>query len=359
MSAWALVIGINNYHASTGLRQLHGAVADAADFADWALDPQGGGVLPEHLFFWSSPAPMNPSPNLAAFLNSPTPWPGSGPDFTRPPHASDIFRVVPNLATSAVQANAERIYVFFAGHGAQTQAQSFSEDPQNCFIAGDYYPAVPALGLVGCDDLRRFLQGVGTPELVLFFDCCRNGLPLKVPRPAIVWNLYSPNGLFVRFGIGRAAQDEAVAYEVPIDAKPPTRGAFSKLLVSGLREHRINGQLTLNDLENYVNEGIGELVRPKKQVPDFLEKPKPPNLVLAFGQPLNGMAQARLEFKTMNVGTTYVIRNHKASVVDTRKFDGNVAIVDLPIGSYSIELETGESLIVFNHLGPGVTNVII
>ncbi|MGL3111670.1 hypothetical protein [Bradyrhizobium sp. BR 1432] len=43
MNACALVVGINNYQ-KPGIPTLFGAVADAADFADWALDPAGGNV---------------------------------------------------------------------------------------------------------------------------------------------------------------------------------------------------------------------------------------------------------------------------------------------------------------------------
>ena len=69
MTSWAIVVGINEYPGS-GLGPLKGAVADACDFADWALDPTGGNVAPERLYFWTYPWPdADPDrPHLAQYL---------------------------------------------------------------------------------------------------------------------------------------------------------------------------------------------------------------------------------------------------------------------------------------------------
>lgn len=76
MTAWAFIVGINTYPDVSKLNPLHGAVADAAAFAEWALDPNGGGVLPEHLFLWTCPAPpAHAGGALAHFMAAPTTWP--------------------------------------------------------------------------------------------------------------------------------------------------------------------------------------------------------------------------------------------------------------------------------------------
>src|SRR5438874_10749407 len=119
MDACALIIGINAYQ-KPDIPTLFGAVADAADFADWALDPAGGNVKSDRLFFWTSPAPVEPSAKLRNFLANPTPWHNNViPDFTRPPDADEIVKTALKMATT-LSAAAGRIYVFMAGHGVQT-----------------------------------------------------------------------------------------------------------------------------------------------------------------------------------------------------------------------------------------------
>lgn len=359
MTAWAFVIGINEYPAQSKQPRLHGAVADAADFADWAIDPNGGAVSPGHLFFWTCPAPNAPLPVLDAFLASPTRWPFVGPDFDRPPQAPEIKRAVAEVARQAVAAGAQRLYVFFAGHGAQTKAQTYEEDPQNCFIAGDFVSDMPSLGLVGCDDLRRFLQSQGPPEIVMFLDCCRNALPRKVPKPSSNFDLLGTNGLHRRLAIGRASQDEAMAYEVPIGEAQPKRGAFSKLLINALREFRVGGRLTLRDLDDYVTNGIVDLVKPNLQVPDFVERPKPPALVLTIGPPLGAEPEVHVRFENVAPGTAVEIHDKNAALVLTVIASDESQRIPLPISGYSLELADGTVLRAFNHLGPGTTDVVI
>ena len=169
MTAWALVVGINEYPPNAGLTSLKGAVADAADFADWLLNPGGGGVDSAQMLFWTHPAPSDSTPALALRLQNPVAWPTGVPDFSRPPTAGDIKRAAFDLAWRAGQSNVDRLYVFFAGHGVQTTPQSYVEDAQHCFAAGDYVPTYRSQSLVPCDDLRRAMMRVGPAEVVLFF----------------------------------------------------------------------------------------------------------------------------------------------------------------------------------------------
>src|ERR1700754_464686 len=114
MSTCALIIGINTYNKPR-IPTLFGAVADAADFADWALDPAGGNVSADRLYFWTSPAPIAPSARLHTFLANPTPWRGGTvPDFSRPPRADEIVRTALEMAQTLPSAAPpiSRIYVF-------------------------------------------------------------------------------------------------------------------------------------------------------------------------------------------------------------------------------------------------------
>ncbi|WP_216332554.1 caspase family protein [Rhizobium sp. X9] len=360
MSSMALVIGINEYPADTKLKALEGAVADAADFADWALDPTGGNVPPENMYFWTHPAPIAPEPNLAQFLQNPNPWPFVGPDFNAAPEAMQIIRCVGRLAERCVDEDIERMYVFFAGHGAQTRPEDVTRDPQNCFIAGNFAMDMPAMGLVGCDDLRRYLVKFGPTELIMFFDCCREVLSVKVGIPATPYNNENNLGYHKRLGIGRAAQDACVAYEIPATAEGPARGAFSKLLVGGLRVHRVNGKLTLSDLESYVSTAIGGLMTPpNSQYPDFIERPKPPALILAEGAPIGGNIEVRLKFTSLLPGTAFELRDELDMLISTANVAPNGNIFTLPFGAYSVNAVGDKVGITFSHLGPGASDVTL
>lgn len=359
MTSWALVVGINEYPERSKLSKLFGAVADAADFADWVLDPAGGNVQPDHLYFWTHPAPVTMGGHLQQFMQNPTPWPLVGPDFGKAPEANEIMHCVQKFAEKSVQEGAQRLYVFFAGHGAQTLPDGYAEDAQNCFMAGDFLAEMQQVGLVSCDDLKRFLARIGPAELILFFDCCRNTLPLKVMRPASVYSRTTDLRLHRRLGLGRAAQDEHVAFEVPIGHPTPTRGAFSQLLVGALRNHRVNGQLTFNQLDAYVTAGMADLVRPAVQVPDFTEKPKPPAIVLVAGQGGQGIADLRLTFSIVPPGTSFLVVDAEANTVAADIVAAGGHDYTLPIGIYSVELQDGSVLKMFHLQGPGQTHVEI
>src|SRR5437660_374184 len=101
LQSCALVVGINEYPASAGVNTLFGAVADAADFADWALHPNGGGILPDNLYFWTFPAPAAPSKELKNYLQSPRAWNGGPPNPARPPNFVDIVATAVDLAKKA------------------------------------------------------------------------------------------------------------------------------------------------------------------------------------------------------------------------------------------------------------------
>jgi hypothetical protein len=284
--AWAFVVGINHYPPSTGQRPLQGAVADAVDFADWALDPAGGNVLPERLFFWTHPAPTIFPPAVLAYIEAgPTAWwdPRVNPltpDFQNPPFA---FNIVETALATARQARARalvegaesprRCYVFFAGHGVQTNVVGMKEK-QTCFVVGDFMPnASVAMGLVPCNEFRDTLLGAGFDEVVMFLDCCRTEVArLDMPAPGLQTAAIQapPQPVYI---VGSAAQMGRPAYETNA---PPIRGAFSKTLVHALRTVRgPNGELEYESLRSYVNANIS-LHTPKEQRPSFVGEPNNP-----------------------------------------------------------------------------------
>jgi hypothetical protein len=355
MTAWALIVGINDYPSAAGLNGLKGAVADAADFADWLLDPQGGGVDPAHMLFWTHPAPANPSAALSLYLQNLIAWPSGNPDFARPPRATEIKRAAFQLAYDAGPANVDRLYVFLAGHGVQTTPVSYEEDPQNCFAGGDYVPTYPSDGLVPCDDLRRAMMRLGPGEVVLFFDCCRSPTPINVPRPVLGALQYNAQGYNVRCAVGHAAQPGSVAYETPVGN--PARGAFSKLLMCGLRKLRYSQALTVEQLENYLLMGIGNLVAPHNQKPSIDVIPKRDKLVLVQGPALGPPPDLVIDLSLLPAGSPVVVRDPDTKVFKNLIADAQTQTFAAPIGGYSLETPTGQVLATVNHLGPEPTYV--
>lgn len=355
-NSWAIVVGINEYGPLAGLRPLAGAVADAVDFADWLLDPAGAGVQPENLFFWTHPAPTNAelTPRMADFLQAPTQWPLEGPNFTAVPNVGPLVSNISQINARAVREGCERLYVFFAGHGGRTSAQTIAEEPQNCFVTGDFIKGVEAAGLLNCDDMKRYLINQGPAETIIFLDCCRNDLPLRILRPGTIFSNLEPTGLNTKRCIGRAAEENTVAHEVAIG--PLHRGAFTQVLTVGLREIRDNGSLTLTKLEEFVTRGLSVVVKPpKEQIPDFDEKPRLPYLVLVAGPSAGNLFE--LTVHPSGSDPIDLVANDETVIRTIDPAAGPVSI-PLALGSYTLE-RGGAVLKAFNHVGPGTPDVVL
>lgn len=358
MSAWAFVVGINAYDKkATSLDSLAGAVADAADFAEWVLDPACGGVDPDHLFFWTCEAPSDPGPHLTRYLDQGARWPTRPPDFSRPPTAHEINVGIDRVACAAADAKAIRLYVFFAGHGLQTRPKDFGDVSQACFLAGDFNPEMLSAGMVPCGHLERMLCSLGPPQIVMLFDMCRSKASLQVPTLGAPWNLRNQNNLHERIAVGRAAQAQAVAFEVPHGS--PRRGAFTQLVMEGLRQHRVNGVLRVRDLDDYVNGAMPKLVEPEMQYPEFNETPRPHTLVLAQGDPPLAPPQLRLSAPGRPEGELLFVvggsARTKIEVTVGSLPDG----IPLAPGSYVIETAAGAKLADIRHVGPGDSHVAV
>lgn len=290
MKTWAIVVGINEYPAPARQSALAGAVADACDFADWALDPAGGNVAPERLYFWTYPWPAAADARLQAYLAGARPqWDNresvlAAPDPTRPPDALEIAgtieRVGRDARTQAIDEEEEetrRVYVFFAGHGIR--ARNVERTEETCFLAGDFRPrnSNMATGLVPCESLRKALLNSRFDEAILFTDCCRS----ETSRTTLMAQPVSDyNGDPISpWGIAFAAQDGEPAYELP---GPPARGVFSTTLMNGLRGHRPGpaGELHVAPLRDYVLAHIGA-----GQIPNLLFRPDPHGPLIVAGPP--------------------------------------------------------------------------
>lgn len=294
MKTWAIVVGINEYPPAANQRLLKGAVADACDFAEWALEPEGGNVAPDRLLFWVYPWAGLPTTGLlhnylqqqllAKWDDIDLGW--SEPDQNRAPKAEHIIRTVEIIGRNAYKAARDsgdnehrRILVFLAGHGVRTTANGDTTQ-QTCFVTRDFRPAdgTATGGLVPCLSLRRSLRNRRFDEVLFFLDCCREDLPYTNVRAFQCCDLHNDREE-PGWSVGHAAQDQKRAYETE---NSPYRGAFSKTLMEGLRKHRdpATNALTVSSLDQYVTANICKATN-KDQHPyfDFLPKDEPITIV--------------------------------------------------------------------------------
>lgn len=300
MVTWAIVVGINRYARLTGLGRLKGAVADACEFAEWALDPGGGGVAAERLFFWTYPWPDAPTGALADYLAGPRPeWfnrAGQSSDTaparrSRAPFAEEIVLTAEHAGNAlrdarfaaAVEPEPARILVFLAGHGMRVPVQGESTI-QTCFIAGDFRPQAGnmAAGLVPCESFRRSLRNARFDEVMEFLDCCRSENLYQSMQAMPICDL-TRDQQDEGWSVGHATKDKGFSFETK---HRPIRGAFSKTLLEGLRGWRDPATLALDvaQLEAYVARNIGtHTTEAQEPYFDFLPKAQP--LVVVAGAP--------------------------------------------------------------------------
>lgn len=375
MRTWAIIVGINEYPAATGQDALKGAVADALDFADWALHPDGGGVDPARLFLWTYPAavPAEATPAVAAFLAAPTAWAGQTPHLVppgRPPSVTEIVDTALLAAQDALMLRNEdgeesRCYILLAGHGVQAQVIGSQLKMQTCYLAGDFKLHPTITGLLPGDDLRDGLLVHGFTEVFLFLDCCRSSIPVYNSR---VLPLAFPMGKppdKPRWTIGWAADSDSTAWETPHDA--PTRGAFTQLLVEGLRQARNpdTNSLTLEQLDHYVSNRIVAAVAPKEQFPVIHGQPHPRRLVILQTPkiPLSGppaIVPVVINCSKVPAGTVLRMRDKNDNEVANFISNGGEVVLNAASGHlYSVESDDGVFEQSFMHAGQGETHVEI
>ncbi|WP_165422180.1 caspase family protein [Rhizobium ruizarguesonis] len=369
MKNWAIIVGINEYPQSANQNPLRGAVADAVDFADWALHPDGGNVDPDNLFLWTypPPAPGTCSERVEQYNQNPSAWSNGfdqiQPSGDRAPFVEEIFRTAWTAARGAASELREdgtegRCFVFLAGHGVQGKAR-FDIVPQTCFLAGDFQEDGPVNGLVPSEDLRVGLLSCGFAQVFMFLDCCRLNL---VRFNSVVRNLNFPSDPYpdtAIWGAGFAAERNSVAWETP--AGNPSRGAFSKILLEGLRRVRdpATGILSVRALEDYVANRIQAMVRPNEQYPYFVGDPSPSRLVIVNAPPIPlGDEDIVVDFGAIPPGTNVYLKDAKGQMLATLSARAGGERVAAQLGRlYSLETQGGAVEHGFQHTGPGVTHV--
>ncbi|AEG06550.1 peptidase C14 caspase catalytic subunit p20 [Sinorhizobium meliloti] len=363
MRTFAIVVGINQYPPRAGQRELHGAVADACDFAEWALEKGGGNVDPEDLYFWTYPWPSHYGPELAKYMGSNLPhWfnidaddETAPPIQSRPPHANEIVFTGQKLIAerakvfSLEKRQETRILVFLAGHGLRASELN-SDRRQTCFIAGNFKPIGNiAEGLVPCESFRRALRNRRFSTVLMFLDCCRRDNSVismaAVPLCDLIGDQQHPG-----WGECYAAQNDELAYET--DA-PPIRGVFSKALLDGLRRcrQRIPPELRLEHLRHYVNANIVTYDNHGQRA-HFIFEPTEPSIEIVSASSNSGMQSAAtgasqsptvVYVDALEDGQSLVLLDSGGSklweVGPLVKGSGPIELPELPVGFYALQVK--------------------
>lgn len=223
----ALVVGVNDYVA---LHPLRGAVEDARAFAEWLVDPAGGGIAEENVrTIFSTRHPLSPVGDA-------------------------IDEALETLIARAARGGGRRFYFYFSGHACT------GDRPHDLALCLADWSGLRRRASLGSDAWLDVILASGMfAEVAFFLDCCRVTALRAVGRP--------PKIDFAEPGERKRAPRAFLAYateflrtarevEEPAAAgvTSEVRGIFTKVLVAGLRGAAAgnDGIVTAASLKQYI-----------------------------------------------------------------------------------------------------------
>jgi len=258
---YAVVVGINAY-PDEEVEELHSPVSDAKRFAQWLLDPDGGGL---------------PQANLETIYSDEVTAKGTERRNAKPTK-TQIHEALYEFAERCKEHwkhnpqdwKDTRLYVYVSGHGI---APTPSEAALLMANAGpDWYGEN-----FPCGSFLEFYQSAQYfKELVFFADCCRHWVD-DAPLAGPTWTKVKGNNGKVLALAGYATYFGDPAYEPTEDELEPgdeRRSFFTKALIEGLEgkaanptTHRIDSR----SLATYVKARVLKLTDQKRspQEPQF------------------------------------------------------------------------------------------
>ncbi|HEX8213993.1 MAG TPA: caspase family protein [Allosphingosinicella sp.] len=228
---YAVVIGIDHYpNWASGAKTLKGPSTDAADFRDWLVDPDGGGLAPEHVRLIVS-AELPPGPLHHAI--------------------DDSLREIRGMSRGKTR---RRFYFYFGGHGhvpAMMQAQAL------CLANWSLEDQRAALDL---DSYRKTIAGCMEFEETLFFlDCCRLRLAVPPGKPTEL-ECADPKLAGRQLATLFGTEPHGASFEGVVGED--IRGYFTAALLQILRSQTIE----LRELEERLRTAVPQTAHPKRQV---------------------------------------------------------------------------------------------
>lgn len=149
---WAIVIGIDEY-GDAGMR-LSAAVSDALRFRNWVLAPAGGGVPEGNLRLLLSRRGDDPSPD------------GAVPEATK----DNIISAINDVVVAAEGQEAERLYLYFAGHGITARVANRDESA----LVTPGFDALHTDHSLAFRSIAEYFETTAFADQLLFIDACRN-----------------------------------------------------------------------------------------------------------------------------------------------------------------------------------------
>lgn len=223
----ALVVGVNDYVA---LHPLRGAVEDAKAFAEWLVDPAGGGLAAE---------------NVRTILSTKHPL---------SPVGDAIDEALEALIARAERCGGRRFYFYFSGHACT------GDRPHDLALCLADWSGLRRRASLGSDAWLDVILASGMfAEVAFFLDCCRVTALRAVGRP--------PKIDFAKPGERKHAPRAFLAYATEFlrtareveepsaaGASSEVRGIFTKVLVAGLRGAAAgnDGIVTAASLKQYI-----------------------------------------------------------------------------------------------------------
>lgn len=252
---FAVVVGINSYPA---IRPLGGAERDAAQFAEWLGDPDGGDL---------------PTDNIRLILSSNFPKPEGGNEaiqnFWAKPVQMDIDAAFIEFGIEEKERIGRRLYFFFAGHGV-------APDFDNVVLLMANASKKRLGSNIGAREYRNFLHRAAPfDELVVVLDCCREFEDDAVPKgPNFTDRLVEDRAFAVQEFYIMAAEYGKKAFEPEKGDGSERRGLLSQALMEALKDRKAalatSNLITADSVTEYLRKRVPELAKAAK----LKQKPK-------------------------------------------------------------------------------------
>ena len=234
----AVVVGISDYQ-SEEIRDLQYAHRDARIFADYLLDDKGYGLDSSH---------------VTVLLNK---------EATSGNFVSALYGLIEDGQEG------DQIIIYFSGHGDVESTTISQPGFLLCWDApAKVYMAGGTFGLAYLQEIISTLSLKLKTKVVVITDACRSG---KLAGSDIGGSQATAANLSKQYAnevkILSCQPDE---FALEGDAWGGGRGVFSYYLMAGLKgmaDRNENGEVTLSELERYLEDNVSETVAPHSQIP--------------------------------------------------------------------------------------------